>query len=96
MRLRMIVVALWLCWPAIVVGLHMPRWQPHDCVFGAKETPDNPFEILFPAEVRGPNGTELTVPGFSPPTITTAPNNGARTSPLAPRARPSGLPDHGL
>ena len=40
------------------------RWQPRDFSFSSKATPENPFALPFSAEVTGPNGLRLTVPGF--------------------------------
>jgi uncharacterized protein DUF4038/uncharacterized protein DUF5060 len=64
MRLRMIVIALYLCSPAVAAGLDVPGWQPHDFEFASKESRGNPFEVSFSAQVRGPHGTKLFVPGF--------------------------------
>ncbi len=40
------------------------RWQPQDFSFATRTTPDNPFALPFSAEVTGPKGVRLTVPGF--------------------------------
>src|ERR1700678_3852294 len=42
----------------------LPQWQAHDFSFYANATSGNPFEIAFSAEVTGPSGLSLTVPGF--------------------------------
>jgi len=42
----------------------VPRWEPHDFAFTSAAVPENPFQISFSAEVTGPNGAKLTVPGF--------------------------------
>lgn len=42
----------------------VPRWQPHDFAFRSSATPDNPFEVVFSAEVTGPDGRRMSVPGF--------------------------------
>jgi hypothetical protein len=44
--------------------VNVPRWQPHDFAYVAKDIPGNPFEVSLSAEVTGPQGIKLTVPGF--------------------------------
>jgi len=42
----------------------VPRWQPHDFAFHVNDTPEEPFQTPFSAEVTGPGSVKLTVPGF--------------------------------
>jgi len=42
----------------------VPRWQPQDFAFTNAVAVDNPFKVQFTAEVSGPNGTKLVLPGF--------------------------------
>jgi hypothetical protein len=42
----------------------VPRWQPHDFTFTSASTPPNPFTVNFSADMSGPNGVKLTLPGF--------------------------------
>ena len=44
--------------------LQVPRWQRQDFPFTSKAAKENPFAVMFSAEVTGPNGIRLTVPGF--------------------------------
>ena len=49
---------------ADIPDLSIPRWQVHDFSFHAPPQKDNPFQIPFSAELSGPAGVTLTVPGF--------------------------------
>jgi hypothetical protein len=40
------------------------RWEPVDLPFQSKPAPENPFLVPFSAEVRGPGGITLEMPGF--------------------------------
>ena len=42
----------------------VPRWEPHEFAFKAPLPAGNPFEVAFSANVVGPNGVKLSVPGF--------------------------------
>jgi Protein of unknown function (DUF4038)/Domain of unknown function (DUF5060)/Putative collagen-binding domain of a collagenase len=42
----------------------VPRWQPHDFTFPSKVGSKNPFQVDFSADVTGPDGIKLKVPGF--------------------------------
>jgi hypothetical protein len=42
----------------------VPRWQPQDFAFTNAVAVDNPFKVQFTAEVSGPNGTKMVLPGF--------------------------------
>jgi hypothetical protein len=42
----------------------VPRWEPHDFAFRGEARAANPFLVEFSAMVRGPDGTEMVVPGF--------------------------------
>ena len=44
--------------------LEIPRWQPHDFVFRGDVKVDNPFREAFFADVQGPRGVTLALPGF--------------------------------
>jgi len=44
--------------------IQVPRWQPHDFAFHVDRTREGPFQVPFSAEVTGPGGVKLTVPGF--------------------------------
>ena len=39
-------------------------WQPYDFAFTEHSEVANPFQVLFSAEVTGPNRTRLVLPGF--------------------------------
>src|SRR5450432_4273450 len=45
-------------------GVRIPRWQPYDFPFPARQVPNNPFTVPLAAVVTGPNGQRFTVPGF--------------------------------
>jgi beta-galactosidase/beta-glucuronidase len=47
-----------------VSPIQVPRWQPQDFAFHGDRTPEGPFQVPFSAEVTGPDGVKLTVPGF--------------------------------
>jgi hypothetical protein len=49
---------------AIAAPVQVPRWQPQDFVFHVEQTPERPFQVSFSAEVTGPAGAKLAVPGF--------------------------------
>jgi hypothetical protein len=40
------------------------RWEPHDFGFSCSSVEGNPFNVAFSAEVAGPGGVKLNVPGF--------------------------------
>jgi hypothetical protein len=40
------------------------RWQPQDVDFHVDKMPKGPFQVPFSAEVTGPGGVKLIVPGF--------------------------------
>jgi hypothetical protein len=42
----------------------VPCWQPQDFAFHVDGAPEEPFQVPFSAEVTGPGGVKLTVPGF--------------------------------
>ncbi|MEI8062726.1 MAG: DUF5060 domain-containing protein, partial [Verrucomicrobiota bacterium] len=44
--------------------INVPLWEPHDFLFSGQSTNDNPFSIPFAAEVTGPKGSKLLLPGF--------------------------------
>jgi hypothetical protein len=44
--------------------LVVPRWQPHDFSFTGPAQSPNPFQVSFSAEVTGPAGIKITMPGF--------------------------------
>ena len=44
--------------------VQVPRWRPQDFPFTSKAANENPFAVMFSAEVTGPNGVRMTVPGF--------------------------------
>jgi hypothetical protein len=45
-------------------AVQVPRWRPHDFVFGCDARLGNPFQVAFAAEATGPGGSRLTLPGF--------------------------------
>jgi hypothetical protein len=49
---------------ATAAEVHVPRWEPHDFAFIIPSPQANPFQVAFSAEVTGPGGARLTVPGF--------------------------------
>lgn len=56
---------------ARAAGVQVPRWQPHDFAFkaaaaaaAAAAPPSNPFQVDFSADIAGPNGVTLKLPGF--------------------------------
>ncbi len=44
--------------------IEVPRWEPHDFGFSCSSVEGNPFNVAFSAEVTGPGGVKLNVPGF--------------------------------
>jgi hypothetical protein len=42
----------------------VPRWEPHEFIFGCDARLENPFQVVFAAEATGPGGSRLTLPGF--------------------------------
>jgi hypothetical protein len=49
---------------AATAGTQGPRWLPKDFTFRSKTMPDNPFAVPISAEISGPDGVRLTMPGF--------------------------------
>ncbi len=47
----------------IAAETQVPRWEPHDFSFAGPEQP-NAFQVAFSAEVAGPGGIKIDVPGF--------------------------------
>src|ERR1019366_2796958 len=45
-------------------AIRIPRWQPHDFAFTNRSEAENPFQVPFTAEVTGPDGAKLVLPGF--------------------------------
>jgi len=44
--------------------VRVPRWQPQDFAFHVDRATESPFQVPFSAEVTGPGGVTLNVPGF--------------------------------
>jgi hypothetical protein len=44
--------------------VQVPRWQPQDFAFRVEKASEGPFQVPFSAEVTGPSGVKLIVPGF--------------------------------
>jgi len=44
--------------------VQVPRWQPHDFEFSSNITQAKPFQVVFSADVAGPDGTKFSLPGF--------------------------------
>jgi hypothetical protein len=70
-RMKLIVVATMVAWAwagqATSSGsstAEVLRWQPHDFAFHIEQEPNRPFQVSFSAEVTGPGGVKLIVPGF--------------------------------
>lgn len=40
------------------------KWQPYDFEFKSTTEPSNPFTVNFSADITGPNGIKLNLPGF--------------------------------
>ena len=40
------------------------KWKPYDFEFKIASAPANPYTVAFSAEMNGPDGTKLTLPGF--------------------------------
>jgi hypothetical protein len=58
-----------LTWAGQAVGgstspARIPRWQPHDFAFHVDRATQGPFQVPLSAEVTGPGGVKLIVPGF--------------------------------
>ncbi len=49
---------------AVASEIQVPRWVPHDFEFTGPTALANPFQVAFSADVTGPAGAKLTVPGF--------------------------------
>ena len=49
---------------AAPTAIEVARWQPHDFAFTSEARPENPFPVPFSAEVIGPGGLKLNLPGF--------------------------------
>ena len=45
-------------------AIRIPRWQPHDFAFTNRSEVEHPFQVPFFAEVTGPDGAKLVLPGF--------------------------------
>lgn len=45
-------------------AVRVPRWEPHEFIFGCDARLENPFQVTFGAEATGPGGSRLTLPGF--------------------------------
>jgi hypothetical protein len=62
------VIALFILSVAVANGaggaVQVPRWQPHDFSFAAQGAVERPFRVEFSAEITGPKGSKLFVPGF--------------------------------
>jgi len=59
--------ALFLGFAPLVIAaadVQVPRWEPHDFSFTVAVPPPSPFQVQLSAEVAGPNGVKLVVPGF--------------------------------
>ncbi len=50
--------------PAASGADEIERWAPHDFSFVSPATIKNPFQIVFSAEITGPEGKAFTQPGF--------------------------------
>lgn len=48
----------------IANAIAIPRWEPHDFTFSNQQEAANPFLVAFSADLKGPNGARLSVPGF--------------------------------
>ena len=59
-----ILIVLWLASSLRAAGVEVPRWQPHDFTFAAKVNQGNPFDVSLSANVSGPDGKKMSVPGF--------------------------------
>lgn len=59
-----VLLASWSPSSAAADSVKVPRWQPHDFAFTAKERVENPFAVSFLATVKGPDGVTLILPGF--------------------------------
>lgn len=44
--------------------IKVQKWQPYDFEFKSSVTPTNPFAVDFSADIIGPGGLKLTLPGF--------------------------------
>jgi hypothetical protein len=43
----------------------LPKWEVGDIVFRLRNTPpDNPFDLVFGAQIQGPGNISFNVPGF--------------------------------
>ena len=72
----------------------VPRWEPHEFIFGCDARLENPFQVAFAAEATGPGGS----PGSawtrsSPADSSSGPASGSVPSRSGGfRPRPSGRP----
>src|ERR1035437_9254897 len=65
MKSKILVVAIVVvAWIAAAADVQVPRWEPHDFAFTSSTVQENPFRVAFSAEVLGPDGVKLTIPGF--------------------------------
>lgn len=44
--------------------IKIAKWEPHDFEFTCTSQTANPFTVSFSADITGPDGTRLTLPGF--------------------------------
>ena len=49
---------------SMAAEIAVERWQPQDFAFAAAAQQGNPFAVSFSADVSGPGGIKLNVPGF--------------------------------
>ena len=65
-KIAAVLLALWpaRAWSESPAGTDIPRWQPHDFSFISHTTSPNPFQVALSADLVGPGGRKLTVPGF--------------------------------
>ena len=61
-----IAAAILLCCapPLLAAEVSVQRWQPQDFAFTSGQQPGNPFAVTFSADVSGPGGIKLNMPGF--------------------------------
>ena len=48
----------------LIANETVARWEPRDFTFSCSAPPTNPFQVVLSADVTGPNGVKLTMPGF--------------------------------
>jgi hypothetical protein len=64
-----VLAVLTVCWiafapSALAADGQVPRWAPHDFTFTCHAPPAEPYAVAFIADVTGPDGRKLSVPGF--------------------------------